>query len=340
MKTSIIYSLAALFACITVIYLLQTQGNREIVESKAEGKQEDKIDVVPDLALSGDKKSSNHFLRPIDDQPIASQSPDYNDPALHFDKNGVNRLEFTAHAYRTNLTDELWSINPSDLDALKIDAKRGDPDSAYMLFMYYMDCYGMASSERTYKDTLKGINVGIKDAASSGDFEQEAYLIELHEHTLKLYHECNPSRQDYQLSAYKELKRAAENGHVLAQIDFSSIGKSLITHNDQSIINPNLIHEFKAKAMDFLRLASLSGHPEALLKVAREYDAGAIVDTDPFLAYAYVIAYEEAAKRTQNHAKGGMDTLIKANSETLLTIRERKDARIYGFKIFDEVFSK
>jgi len=333
MKKSITVSVVIITIVASIYVFNQQKKPQNIVESHIEKNSENLSKEQADLR--GDDQSTTIILSTNNRVTEGRQE----DPkSVHIDKRGINRLDFSAEKYRTEILDDIWLISASDIEDLQRNSDAGDSDDAYSLYLYYMDCYGLARSEQVFNETINSVNEGIQFAEMEEDLDSLNYFAKLHDYVIKKYEECDSEKYDYQYLSYEALKKAATYGHVLAQIDFSSLGRALITQNQMLIKYPNLVDDYKFNARNFLQLAAKSGHPEAFLKIAIEYDNGLIFYKNHFKSYAYVHAYKQAAERTSIIIPGGMDELIMENAEKFLSLREQKKSREDGYDIYDEVY--
>jgi hypothetical protein len=104
----------------------------------------------------------------------------------------------------------------------------------------------------------------------------------------KVPKECDGLAPELQQRAIELLKRAAEMGHVRAQLEYAN-GKYAIFNLDEMglIARAEEVVAFKRDALQFLTSAANMGSANALQSLSYAYEDGYLAAKNPVLAYAY-----------------------------------------------------
>lgn len=125
------------------------------------------------------------------------------------------------------------------------------------------------------------------------------------------------------------LRLASRQGHLGAQIQFSSDADAVVGGMQGVFRNPDSIDEFKQAAVGFMGAAAKRGSVDALMWLGDTYRYGVIAEQDPARSHAYYLAINRAAP----------DLVSQRLLQTIgkdLTPRELERSQLMSKEIYDE----
>ncbi len=127
------------------------------------------------------------------------------------------------------------------------------------------------------------------------------------------------------------LALSADLGFAQAQLAYHLSARWILSmQSDELFRQPQLVVDYRDRAAGYLRAAMLSGHPDALLEMARAIDDDIVFQRDPQAAFAYAYAAEQGG--------GGMEAeteLFMKELEPELTAQQLREARERGRALCD-----
>lgn len=143
------------------------------------------------------------------------------------------------------------------------------------------------------------------------------------------YESCRSLSADNYGRASEWLDRAAEQGHLGAQLLYVADPETTLGGPAEMLMQPQQIGPYKKKARTYLESAAADGSVEALMGLGDAYWFGALTERNPAEGLAYYRAVEKVDPRYVSRAS--MEVLKKE-----LTQKEIEYSRIKGMQIYDE----
>lgn len=144
----------------------------------------------------------------------------------------------------------------------------------------------------------------------------------------KKYEDCKNLSPENFSSASEWLERAANQGHLGAQLLYVADPESIIGNQAEMLRNPENIQRYKESAVGYLRAAAARGSVDALLSLGNAYRVGTLTDLDPATSYAYYQAVERI--NPEYVSKASMEALKKELTQQQIELSRTKSMEIYN----------
>lgn len=263
----------------------------------------------------------------------------WKDGMLVQDKAGLNLLSIDAEEYRDIIFDDNLAVRASDLEDLKTQVRDGDPEAAYLLFWFYLDCYTLP----LHREQLEPVIAQLESSGQSEfDAASDPELIEQRINDVKTarlfsqrMEDCTEDPFEAQVLTYEWLQRSAELGHVTAATDFVRWGGNFLTQNKMFLKQPHRVVAYKQDSIRLLMRAIDAGHPEAMLNLAKVHHDGVLLEQNLSEAYSWAHAANLAYTFRGYHSKSSMDEWLLRELGKELSSSEVRAARVRGRALFE-----